>query len=80
MLLELKINHQDICFKRHPKENIRGYLINVLSDTLIGNRQHMIHEFCDLYEHARHDPSKFQDQEYEIYSKLLLNLMDAHGY
>ncbi|XP_008208547.1 uncharacterized protein C1orf43 homolog isoform X2 [Nasonia vitripennis] len=76
--LELQINHQNNFFKRHPKENIRGYLINALSDNLTGNGQHMIHEFCDLYEHARHDPSEFQDEEYEIYSKLLLKLIDAY--
>lgn len=41
-----------------------------------GTSQKLIHQFCDLYEHARHDPSEFGEEEYQIFSKLLLKLID----
>ncbi|CAG5099899.1 Similar to Protein C1orf43 homolog (Rattus norvegicus) [Cotesia congregata] len=44
---------------------------------LNGSGQRMIHQFCDLYEHARHDPTEFTDEEYQVYSRLHLKLIDA---
>lgn len=29
------------------------------------------------YEHARHDPNEFGNEEYEAYHRLLLKLIDA---
>jgi hypothetical protein len=48
-----------------------------LAAPLNGLGQKLVHQFCDLYEHARHDPSEFGDEEYQVYSKLLLKLLDA---
>ena len=80
IVIELQLARNDNCCQRHPKENLRGFLVNTISTTLSGNGQHLIHEFCDLYEHARHDSSEFKDKEYEIFSKLLLKLVDAYVY
>ncbi|XP_011502368.1 PREDICTED: uncharacterized protein C1orf43 homolog [Ceratosolen solmsi marchali] len=77
-LLEFQIVQHENFYKRHPNENIRGFLISTLSTTLHSNGQHIIHKFCDLYEHARHDPSEFKNEEYEIFSKLLVKLVDAY--
>ncbi|KAG8222838.1 hypothetical protein J437_LFUL007546 [Ladona fulva] len=71
------VDDQDPTMHRHPAENLRSYLINTLGGPLNGMCQKLVHQFCDMYEHARHDPSEFGDEEYEVYSKLLLKLMDA---
>ncbi|XP_046403319.1 protein C1orf43 homolog [Ischnura elegans] len=76
-LLEKEICKQDPTLRRHPAENLRSYLIHTLGGPLNGMCQKLVHQFCDMYEHARHDPSEFGDEEYEVYSKLLLKLMDA---
>lgn len=74
-LLEQEILKQDKSLIRHPKDNLRSYLLNTLATPLIGQR--FIQQFCDLYEHARYDPGDFSDEEYQVYSRLLLKLMDA---
>ncbi|KAJ8664979.1 hypothetical protein QAD02_006641 [Eretmocerus hayati] len=76
-ILDTHIMNRDSSYKRHPNENIRRFLINVLPATFNDNGQHLIHEFCDLYERARHDPSKFKSEDYATYSKILLKLIDA---
>ncbi|PNF29694.1 hypothetical protein B7P43_G13059, partial [Cryptotermes secundus] len=75
--LEREITKQDSCLLRHPSENLRAYLLMTLAAPLNGLGQKLVHQFCDLYEHARHDPSEFGDEEYQVYSKLLLKLLDA---
>lgn len=42
-----------------------------------GTGQRLIQQFCDMYEHARHDPSEFGAEEYEAYRRILLKLHDA---
>jgi hypothetical protein len=42
-----------------------------------GAGQKLIHQFCDMYEHARHDPNEFADEEYQAYYRLLMKLIDA---
>ncbi|GLH06163.1 hypothetical protein R5R35_010178 [Gryllus longicercus] len=76
-VLEQEITRQDNGFTRHPSENLRAYLLNTLAAPLNGLGQKLVHQFCDLYEHARHDPSEFGDEEYQVYSKLFLKLLDA---
>jgi hypothetical protein len=76
-LLEREITKQDSCLLRHPSENLRAYLLTTLAAPLNGLGQKLVHQFCDLYEHARHDPSEFGDEDYQVYSKLLLKLLDA---
>ncbi|XP_008543448.1 protein C1orf43 homolog [Microplitis demolitor] len=75
--LESEITKYDSCLKRHPTENLRAYLLTTLAAALNGSGQRMIHQFCDLYEHARHDPTEFTDEEYQVYSRLHLKLIDA---
>lgn len=48
-----------------------------LAAPLNGSGQRLIHQFCDLYEHARHDPTEFSDEEYQVYSRLHMKLIDA---
>ncbi|KAK9498038.1 hypothetical protein O3M35_003923 [Rhynocoris fuscipes] len=75
-LLEKEISGQDAC-GRHPSESLRAYLLNSLASPLGGPASRLIHQFCDLYEHARHDPADFTDDEYHVYSRILLKLIDA---
>lgn len=74
---ENEITKQDNCLYRHPHENLRAYLLTTLAAALNGSGQRLIHQFCDLYEHARHDPTPFGDEEYQQYNRLLLKLIDA---
>ncbi|KAL1131189.1 hypothetical protein AAG570_010807 [Ranatra chinensis] len=76
-LLESEITKQDGSFHRHPTDNLRVYLLNTLATPLNGVGQRLVHQFCDLYEHARHDPTDFGDEEYQVFTKILLKLMDA---
>lgn len=63
---------------RHPHESLRAFLLTVLSaTTLNGSGQRLIHQFCDMYEHARHDPNEFGSEQYEAYQRLLLKLIEA---
>ncbi|XP_064211965.1 protein C1orf43 homolog [Tribolium castaneum] len=75
--LESEITRQDSAFYRHPSENLRAYLLTTLAAPLNGSGQRLIHQFCDLYEHARHDPNPFGDEEYQQYNRLLMKLIDA---
>jgi len=77
LFTEAEITKYDNCLKRHPSENLRAYLLTTLAAPLNGSGQHLIHQFCDLYEHARHDPTEFGDEEYQMYTRLFLKLMDA---
>ncbi|CAG9821373.1 unnamed protein product [Phaedon cochleariae] len=76
-ILEGEITKQDPCLFRHPTENLRAYLLTTLAAPLNGSGQRLIHQFCDMYEHARHDPNHFGDEEYQQYNRLLLKLVDA---
>lgn len=76
-LLEKEITKQDKDLVRQPNENLRAYLLSTLAAPLNGTGQRLIHQFCDLYEHARHDPNPFADEEYQTYNRLLLKLIDA---
>lgn len=62
---------------RHAHESLRAFLLTTLSVTLNGTGQRIIHQFCDTYEHARHDPNEFGKSEYEAYHHLLLKLIEA---
>ncbi|XP_033154491.1 uncharacterized protein C1orf43 homolog [Drosophila mauritiana] len=75
-LLESEIARADGS-SRHSPESLRAFLLTTLSVTLNGAGQRMIHQYCDMYEHARHDPNEFGKDEYEAYHHLLLKLMEA---
>uniref|UniRef100_A0A1B0CQU9 Uncharacterized protein n=1 Tax=Lutzomyia longipalpis TaxID=7200 RepID=A0A1B0CQU9_LUTLO len=62
---------------RQPRENLRSFLLTTLAVALNGSGQRLIHQFCDMYEHARHDPSEFGNEEYEAYHRMLMKLIDA---
>lgn len=76
-ILEKEICKQDKDLVRRPNINLRAYLLSTLAAPLNGSGQRLIHQFCDLYEHARHDPNNFGDEEYQTYNRLLLKLIDA---
>lgn len=76
-LLEAEINRQDGCLTRYPNDNLRAFLLTALAAPLNGTGQRLVHQFCDLHDHARHDPSNFGDEEYQAYNRLLLKLLDA---
>ncbi len=73
---EAEITKYDKTLVRHPSENLRAYLLNTLAP-LNNISQRTIHQFCDLYEHARYDPNEFTEEEYRVYSRILLKLLDA---
>ncbi|XP_055383424.1 protein C1orf43 homolog [Condylostylus longicornis] len=62
---------------RHPRDSLRAYLLTTLAPPLNGAGQRMIHQFMDMYEHARHDPNEFGSEEYDAYHRLLMKLIDA---
>lgn len=76
-ILEKEIVKQDPNLKRHPHDNLRSFLLMALVAPINGCGQKLIHQFCDLYEHARHDPSEFGEEEYQLYTRLLLKLVDV---
>lgn len=76
-ILEKEIVKQDPNLKRHPNDNLRSFLLMALVAPINGCGQKLIHQFCDLYEHARHDPSEFGEEEYQLYTRLLLKLVDV---
>ncbi|KAK3912283.1 Protein C1orf43-like protein [Frankliniella fusca] len=75
--LEMEILKQDSNMHRHPTENLRAFLLSSLAAPLDGSGQKMVHQFCDMYEHARHDPADFGEEEYQAYSRLFLKLIDV---
>ncbi|CAD7089527.1 unnamed protein product [Hermetia illucens] len=75
-VLEKEITRNDGSV-RHPNESLRAFLLITLAAPLNGSGQRMIHQFCDMYEHARHDPNEFGLEEYEAYHRLLLKLIDS---
>lgn len=74
-ILEKEIAKQDGSV-RQPRDSLRAFLLTTLAAPM-GSSQRLIHQFCDMYEHARHDPSEFSNEEYETYRRLLLKLLDA---
>lgn len=74
-ILEKEIAKQDGSI-RQPRDSFRAFLLTTLAAPM-GSSQRLIHQFCDMYEHARHDPSEFGNEEYEAYRRLLLKLLDA---
>lgn len=63
---------------RTSRDSLRAFLLSTLAATLNGNGQRLIHQFCDMYDMARHDPNEFGNDEYEAYRRLLLKLLDAY--
>lgn len=76
-LLEREITKQDASV-RQPRDGIRSFLLTSLAAPMNGTGQRLIHQFCDMYEHARHDPSEFGHDEYEAYRRILLKLHEAY--
>lgn len=74
--LEKEIAKQDGT-TRHPRDSLRAFLLVSLAAPLNGAGQRLIHQFCDMYEHARHDPNEFGEEEYQAYQRLLKKLTDA---
>ena len=75
--MEKEITKKDHSLQRSATDNLRSFLLMTLVGPMNGSIQKLIHQFCDLYEHARHDPSEFGEEEYQIFSRLLLKLLDV---
>ncbi|XP_063434121.1 protein C1orf43 homolog [Mytilus trossulus] len=60
---------------RHPSKNVRGYLFGLYTEYLSTSSEDLIHKFCDSYEHARHDPNDFGEDQYNNYMVLLEELI-----
>lgn len=76
-ILEREIAKQDGSV-RLPRDSLRAFLLTTLAAALnSGTGQRLIHQFCDMYEHARHDPSAFGHDEYESFRRMLLKLHEA---
>lgn len=57
-------------YHRRPGENLQSFLITTLGTT----NSKLINNICDLYEHARHDPQEFNDDECKLMNELLSSL------
>lgn len=75
-ILEKEITKQDGSV-RHSRDSIRSFLLTTLAATMNDAGPRLIHQYCDMYEHARHDPNEFGNEEYEAYRRLLRKLLDA---
>lgn len=71
---DLKLLEKEIPVNR-GNQVLRSFLVNYLTSG--GSSQKLIHQFCDCYEAARHDPAEFGDEEYQKYHHLLLKVIDA---
>jgi hypothetical protein len=78
LLSEREISKQDKTLIRHPNENLRSFLLNTLAVLLDGSGQHIVHQFCDLYEHARYDPNEFLEEEFQSFTRLMKKLIDVY--
>ncbi|XP_077293969.1 protein C1orf43 homolog [Arctopsyche grandis] len=76
-LLEREISRSGGGITRQPCDSLRAFLLNSLAIPLGGRGQKSVHQLCDMYEHARHDPAEFGDEEYQVYNRMLLKLIDA---
>lgn len=78
-ILEKEITKHDGGSVRYAGDNLRSYLLNHFKSPVSGanGQQRLIHQFCDMYEHARHDPADFGSYEYESYHRMLQKLLDA---
>lgn len=56
------------------KQTLRSFLLNYLSPN--GTNQKLVHQFCDIYEAARHDPADFGDEEYQKYHHFLMKVIE----
>ncbi|XP_052866844.1 protein C1orf43 homolog isoform X1 [Anopheles cruzii] len=74
--LEREVAKQDGS-SRHPRDSLRAFLLTTLAAPLNGPGQRLVHQFCDMYEHARHDPNEFGEEEYQAYRRLLKKLSEA---
>lgn len=74
-ILEKEITKHDGSV-RQARDSLRAFLLTTLV-IVQGADQRIIHQFCDMYEHARHDPSEFGSREYEQYCKYMQQLLDA---
>lgn len=74
---DIKLLVDEIPVARGQTESLRSFLLTSLSSTLNGSGQRMIHQFCDMYDGARHDPNEFGDEEYQNFHRLLMKLIDA---
>ncbi|XP_022330076.2 protein C1orf43 homolog [Crassostrea virginica] len=72
------IKAEDPTYKgRHPNTMVRWHLIGLRGTYLSTCPLKLIAEFCDAYEHARHGPEMFGENEYNHYMKLLAYLLDS---
>jgi NICE-3 protein len=71
---DIKILEKEIPIAR-GKQTLRSFLLNYLNPN--GSSQKLIHQFCDCYEAARHDPAEFGDEEYQKYHHLLMKIIET---
>lgn len=72
----MKLNKcKNTCKPFYKTKNVRRYLVENLSAFLDDSKQLVIHELCDIYEHARFNPSNFQKTDYNLFTKLLNKLL-----
>ncbi|XP_074649926.1 protein C1orf43 homolog [Tubulanus polymorphus] len=74
--LDQEIRYYDRTLVRKPGQNLRYYLTTLQSGPLKGIKTDLIHDFADVYEHARHDPAEFGKREFEHYMELLEDLIN----
>lgn len=76
-LLEKEIRERQPTLKRHARENLRKFLLSLLCGPLQGASSRLVHQFCDTYDHARHDSRDFGAEEYKLFLDLLMQLIQC---
>ncbi|XP_048736825.2 protein C1orf43 homolog [Ostrea edulis] len=72
------IKTEDGTYKgRHPNTRVRLYLTRLGNTYLSTCPVDLINEFCDTYEHARHSPEIFGENEYNNFVRLLNHLLHS---
>lgn len=74
-IFEEKIREKYPSMKRKPLESLRSYLLTVLSGSSPGSKKvKLVHNLCDAFEHARHNPKEFGSDDYQYLSMILSEL------
>lgn len=74
-LLEADLQAADKTRIRRPGQDVRVFLLRQLHDgPLAGCDPRKVHRFLDLYEHARHSPKDFGEEQYLAYMHILEEL------
>ena len=77
LFIEIQLNHADSKVMRMPGDNLRTFLMGLITGILKGCNSKNIHTLCDLFERARYSPDSFTSDHLEEYRSQLANLIQV---